>query len=90
VNFRLLIEKRAIKEIQTFPTDIRERITKKIKLILTSEPLPGGRGDIKKIEKSDFLRLRIGQYRVFFSVDMQSKTVYILSVLHRSKAYREF
>ncbi len=46
------------------------------------------KGDIKKIIDIDFWRLRIGDYRVFYDVDTNDNKVYILSVRHRSKAYR--
>ena len=42
----------------------------------------------QKIKGSNFLRLRVGDYRIFFDVDKKEKKVYILSIKHRSKAYR--
>ena len=89
MSFRLLIEKRATKEITSLPPDVQQRIISKIRSILAENPFPGGRGDIKRIEASEFWRLRVGHYRVFYSVDTDVRTIFILSVVHRSKAYRE-
>lgn len=88
MSYRLLIEEKAVTEINTLNKKDRERI-KKIREILINDPLPGGKGDINKIIDSDFWRLRVGDYRVFYDVDSNDKVVYILSVRHRSKAYRD-
>ena len=89
MSYRLRIEKRAIKEIKVLPADVQDRIKEKIKIVLTEKPTPSGDNDVKKIKGSNFYRLRVGDYRVFFDVDNEDRVVYILSVRHRSKAYRE-
>ena len=89
MSYRLLIEEKAVTEINTLNKKDRERIKKKIREILINDPLPGGKGDIKKIIDSDFWRLRVGDYRVFYDVEPEDKMVYILSIRHRSKAYRD-
>jgi len=33
-------------------------------------------------------RLRVGDWRIFYDVDQESKTVVILRVMHRREAYR--
>ena len=86
--FHLLIEKQAINEMKHIPYKDQNHIKQKIKEILPKNPFPSGHGDIKKIKGSNFLRLRVGDYRIFFDVDNKEKKVYILSVKHRSKAYR--
>ncbi len=89
MTYRLLIEERAVEELKSLPPKIRERIKKKIVSVLKENPFPGDKGDIKKIQGSKFWRLRVGDYRVFYDVVREENTVYILSVRHRSKAYRE-
>lgn len=89
MSYQLLIEEKAVTEMNSLNKKTRERIKKKIREILTDDPLPGGKGDIKKIIDPDFWRLRVGDYRVFYDVDSNDKIVYILSVRHRSKAYRD-
>ncbi len=89
MTYNLLIEERAVKELKSLPDDIRNRIKDKIKDILREDPLPGGKGDIKKITGTEYWRLRVGDYRVFYDVNRGEKKVYILSVKHRSDAYKE-
>lgn len=89
MSYRLLVEERAVTEINSMSKKDRERIKEKIREILITDPFPGGKGDIKKIIDTDFWRLRVGDYRVFYDIDPDQKIVYILSVRHRSKAYRD-
>lgn len=88
MTYHLLIEKQAISEMKHIPKSEQTHIKQKIKEILPKNPFPSGNRDIKKIKGSNFLRLRVGDYRIFFDVDNTEKKVYILSIKHRSKAYR--
>ncbi|MFP4143282.1 MAG: type II toxin-antitoxin system RelE family toxin [Thermoplasmata archaeon] len=89
MTYELLIEERAIDELKSLPDDVQNRIKAKIKDILKDDPLPGGKGDIKKIAGTEYWRLRIGDYRVFYDVEREAKKVYVLSIRHRSNAYKE-
>jgi mRNA interferase RelE/StbE len=46
-----------------------------------------GEGDVKALSGREDLRLRIGDYRLFF-ISAAADTLEILRVLHRSVAYR--
>ena len=46
-----------------------------------------GQGDVKALEQREELRLRIGDYRLFF-VCPDADTIEIRRVLHRREAYR--
>ena len=61
------------------------RIFKKIQLLRT-DPLPE---NARKLSGScGLFRLRVGDYRVLYTVDKLSRVVTILSVLHRREAYK--
>ena len=47
-----------------------------------------GDGDVKTLQGMDQLRLRIGDYRLFFVITA-SDAIKIRRVLHRSEAYRQ-
>ncbi|MFP4051916.1 MAG: type II toxin-antitoxin system RelE family toxin [Thermoplasmata archaeon] len=89
MSYQLMIEERAVKELKSLPNDRQARIKNKVKEILKSDPFPGGKGDIKKIKESDFWRLRVANYKVFYDIDREEKILYILSIKHRSDAYKE-
>ncbi|HEY6764419.1 MAG TPA: type II toxin-antitoxin system RelE/ParE family toxin [Candidatus Sulfotelmatobacter sp.] len=46
-----------------------------------------GAGDVKALHGRDELRLRVSDYRLFF-VCLDTETIEIRRVLHRSEAYR--
>jgi mRNA interferase RelE/StbE len=64
--------------------DIHRRISKAI-LTLESEPRPVGS---RKLEAGRGFRLRVGDYRVLYTVDDDNQRVIIYSVAHRREAYR--
>ena len=56
---------------------------------LESSPFQGPNIKILKTQKSvRWYRYRIGDYRVVYEIDRESKQVGILLILHRSSAYR--
>ncbi len=59
-------------------------ILKEIKK-LSSNPRPNG---VKKIKLTDWLRIRIGDYRVIYRVNDEHKTIFILDIDHRKDVYR--
>ena len=89
MTYHLKIERNAVKEMKVLSQNVQDRIKEKIKVTLCVNPFPTGDNDIKKIKGSKFWRLRVGEYRIFFDIDQEEKIVYILSIRHRSKAYRE-
>ena len=89
MTYHLKIERNAVKEMKVLSQNVQDRIKEKIKVTLVVNPFPTGDNDIKKIKGSKFWRLRVGEYRIFFDIDQEEKIVYILSIRHRSKAYRE-
>ena len=74
------IEKREFLEI--YPK-IKTKVYPQLKL----DPLYGA--NIKKLkgEYSDFYRYRIGKFRLFFSVDLKEKIIYIADLQLRKDAY---
>ena len=63
--YRIIVKKKAKKFIDKLPVNERKRIAYAI------EQLPDGE-DIKKIKGHDeLLRLRVGEYRIIYSVDRQ-------------------
>jgi len=66
------------------PADIHRRVSEAI-LVLKSDPRPVGS---RKLQTSGGFRLRVGDYRVLYSVDDDGRRVVIYSVAHRREAYR--
>ncbi len=93
MEWRVRIHRRALRFLEELGSDERARVEEKIRELLEALEegvLPYRRLDIRKLrgEWEGFLRLRVGDIRVIFRVDVDSKTLYIYSIHRRSKAYR--
>ena len=71
------------KELDDLPKKIQDRITKKI-ISLKENPRPIG---IKKLQGREGYRIRVGNYRILYTIDDSLKIVEILSILLREDAY---
>ncbi len=83
--FRVEIKPKAFKELEDIPSHIQRRVLVAIES-LAQEPRPHSS---KKLQGSrDRWRVRIGDYRVLYRIDDDTKTVYVYRALHRKDAYR--
>jgi len=71
----------ALQNLEKLEKSISRRILKKVEE-LSEDPFSK---DIKKLKGSDDFRLRVGDYRVIFSIE--KKTIQILKVGHRKNIY---
>jgi mRNA interferase RelE/StbE len=84
-QYAIVFARSARKELQALPLTIAERVLDKIAL-LASNPRPAG---YKKLRgHSSLWRIRVGEYRVIYSIDDNHLVVDISVVRHRSEAYR--
>lgn len=81
--FEIKWEKRALKELSKLERGIASRIYKKV------ESLKRGflSKDIIKVKGKDEFRLRVGDYRVVFS--LESNLIIIWKVGHRKNLYKD-
>lgn len=85
VFYRLSLSRSAQKQLMALPDNIVEKISAKIDL-LESHPFPAG---CKKLTGSDDTwRIRIGDYRVIYSVNQKDKSIDVSAVRHRKDAHR--
>jgi mRNA interferase RelE/StbE len=86
VKLKITIDPRAARELESLPKPIVQKIDKAI-LSLGENPRPPGvkrlRGKLK-----DGWRIRVGEYRVLYRIDDNSKEVRIFDVGHRREIYR--
>ena len=83
--YEVYIERAAERDLRRIPEEDFRRIIPHIKA-LAENPRPHG---CRKIagSKSDW-RIRIGNYRVIYEIDDESKAVRIMRVRHRREIYR--
>jgi len=82
--FRILIHKKALKEIERLPSEDKQRILTAIREMAT-EPFSGDVKPIKGIR--GLLRRRVGDYRIGFTVNFESGEVVIVRVGRREEFY---
>lgn len=83
--WRIRISRTARKQLANLPQLDRERVVDSLDR-LAADPFST---DIKKLANSnDEWRLRVGQWRVRFSLDKETNAIDILRVLPRGRAYR--
>ena len=82
--YKIIIKKKAKKFIDKLPKNEKMRIVKAI------EVLPNGE-DIKKLKgDSDLFRLRVGDYRIIYTVDNGELTVYVIDAGNRGEIYNKY
>ena len=82
--YKIIIERKAAKEIENLPNDTIQRITDAIKN-LKLNPRPHGS---KKLKGEVGWRVRIGDYRILYTIVDNQKLITIYKVKHRKEAYR--
>ena len=84
--YKIIIKKKAKKFIDKLPKNERLRVA------IAIEQLPNGE-DIKKLkgEKNKGLfRLRVGDYRIIYSVDNGKLIVYVIDAGNRGEIYNKY
>ncbi len=74
----------ARKELESLPNQLIQRILSKIET-LERNPRPAGCKKLKGGE--DLWRIRIGDYRVIYSISQREVRIEIITIRHRSQAY---
>ena len=83
-SYRLLIKPSAAKELQALPAKDRKRVVTKIEGLASDSRPPGA----EKLSGAEKYRLRQGDYRVLYSVDLAQKILVIVKIGHRRDVYR--
>ncbi|MEM4203098.1 MAG: type II toxin-antitoxin system RelE/ParE family toxin [Candidatus Methanomethylicaceae archaeon] len=84
MSFTVLLNPKAAKELEKVDCEIRARIVERLKKLKDNQ-------EIGKILKySNFLSLRVGDYRIIYEIDRTKKQMIILFIGHRSNVYDDF
>jgi len=82
--YRLEISHIAHKQIEALPHRFAQRINEAI-AGLANEPRPVG---AKKLAGIEGYRIRLGDYRILYRVNDESRLIIVYRVKHRREAYR--
>lgn len=82
---RILISKKALKELQSVPSSERELIKDRISKLAF---FPLARLDVQKMRGyENVYRLRVGNYRVLFEYNKEDRVIKVLKVGKRENIY---
>jgi len=85
VTYRIEVTPAARRDLSKLPKDILRRIDSHI-IALTEDPFPSG---AKKLQGSeDFFRIRVGDYRIIYTVERQRLVILLIRIGHRRSIYR--
>jgi mRNA interferase RelE/StbE len=84
MTYDIYLKKSAERELQNLPATLHDRVIKRL-MMLKENPRPN---DIKKIHGREGFRIRVGEYRVLYTINDSRKTVEVFSVAHRKEVYR--
>ncbi len=84
-SYKIEIKKSADKEIAKLPKVVLRRIIDKIQT-LSSDPRPHG---CKKLSGDEKYRVRVGVYRILYSVTDEKLVVFVVKIGHRKNVYEE-
>ena len=82
--YSVVVSRPAQKDIRSLDQIMRNRVVQVLKQ-LASEPRP--HACRKLVTAENLWRVRVGDYRVVYSIDDAASIVEIIGVRHRSKAY---
>jgi len=84
-SYRIEFKRSAERDIRRIQADLIPRILEKVEA-LRDDPSP--RQSLKLSGTEATYRLRVGDYRVIYSVDTETKTIVVYYIRHRREAYR--
>ncbi|HDD43029.1 MAG TPA: type II toxin-antitoxin system RelE/ParE family toxin [Nitrososphaeria archaeon] len=84
-GFKVVIHRKAVKELKNLPKDIRDRILESLEEMKISPFI----GDVRKIRGEEAYRKRVGDYRIEFIIDLEDNTIAILRIVHRKRIYKK-
>lgn len=82
--YQIIIKKKAKKFIDKLPMNEKRRVVAAI------EQLPNGE-DIKKLKgHSELMRLRVGNYRIIYTVDNGELVIIVIDAGNRGEIYNDY
>lgn len=85
-NYRIQFKTSAAKEFKTLPPSVKQRVGESLDQ-LQQDPRPSG---VVKLQGEDQLyRVRVGDYRIVYTIDDHDKIIKITRIRHRQDVYKE-
>jgi len=91
VAYRVVITESATKELKRIPVKMQDRLFEKIE-DLAQQPKPHGHKKLKNFDMpgsdyGDYYRIRVGDYRVIYTIEQEQITIFVMKIAHRKDVY---
>ena len=83
-EYEVTLASSAEREIKSLPKSVQRRVKRMIDSLRIN---PRHRGTIKLKGREDIYRIRVGDYRIIYTVNDKKRLVDVSYVRHRSRAY---
>ena len=83
--YAVYLKRSAEKELENLPREVHQKIIKRL-LTLKDNPRPPG---ARKLWGGERYRLRVGDYRILYTIDDALQTIEVSAVGHRREVYRQ-
>jgi mRNA interferase RelE/StbE len=83
--WQIFYTKQALKALRRMPRDTATRIRSKVMQLAES---PAGSGNVKKLTDHPGFRLRVGDWRVVYTVSYDQLVVHVIRIAQRGEVYK--
>jgi len=84
-GWRVEFTARAARDLKRLDPPVRQRVYDALERLTSAEPA----GDVTRLKGRDEWRLRVGDWRALFQRAPDIRTLFVLRVLPRGRAYRD-
>jgi mRNA interferase RelE/StbE len=84
MRYQVVLVRSAERELPSLPTDVSRRVTAALQR-LNQEPRPRG---ARRLSQGPGWRLRVGDYRILYTIDEAVRVVTVYAIGHRREVYR--
>ena len=84
MNFELVWDEKAIKDLENLPKEIAQRIIRKVEEA-QANPLRY----VERLVGQEVYKLRVGDFRIFVLIDYNPNKLKISAIRHRKDAYKK-
>lgn len=85
-SYNVILQPSVEKDLRALPSSVIKRVFQRIEA-LAGDPRP--RGSLKLAGAEQLYRIRVGDYRIVYTVDQDSRQVIVYYVRHRRDVYRQ-
>ena len=85
MTWKVTLERKARKALARFPVSDREKLLAVIDHLAAD---PYAARNVKALQGRDEYRVRMGDYRIIYTLDNGDLTVFVIDIAQRSGAYR--